>query len=75
MHILRYVVPLCIFHAILHAFIVEHDVFKRVVEGDKTTDVVIGVSANVQGERSASSENSLDSIIQRTFPSVNIAFD
>lgn len=75
MHILCYVIPLCFFHALFHAFIVEHDVLKCDVESNKTTDVMIDVLADIQGERSASVYNGLDGIIQRTFPSVNVALD
>lgn len=75
MHILCYVIPLCFFHALFHAFIVEHDVLKCDVESDKTADVMIDVLAHIHGERSASLNNGLDGIIQRTFPSVDVAFD
>lgn len=75
MHILCYAVPLCFFHAPFHAFIVEHDVLKCDVESDKTAHVMIDVLADIQGKRSASLYNSLDSIVQRTFPSVDVAFD
>lgn len=53
----------------------EHDVFKRVVERDKTLDVMINVLTDIHGERSASFENGLDRVIQRALPSVDIAFD
>lgn len=75
MHVLCYAVPLCFFHASFYAFIVEHDVLKCDVESDKTPHKLIDVLADVQGKRSASLHNSLDSIVQRTFPSVDVAFD
>lgn len=75
MHVLCYVIPLCFFHAPFHAFIVEHDVLECDVESNKTADVMIDVLAEIQGKRSASFYNGFDSIIQRTFPSVDVAFD
>lgn len=75
MHILCYAILLCILHAPLHAFVVEHDVFKCVVEGDEALDVGIGVLADIHGERPASLEDGLDSVVQRPLPGVDIAFD
>lgn len=53
----------------------EHDVFKCIVESDKCLDERIDVLGDVHRERSASLENALDGITQRTFPGVDIAFD
>lgn len=75
MHVLCYDISLCFFHAPFHAFIVEHDVLKCDVESDKTADVMIDVLADIHGEGSASLYNGLDGIIQRTCPSVDVAFD
>lgn len=75
MYILWYIIPLCIFHTPLNTFSVKHDVFKRIVERDESPDVMINVLTNVHGERSAALENGFDSVVQWTFPSVDIAFD